>query len=1171
MQLGGLLSVFDEYAKQSYIINVRLSVPEIRDFLEQFFTRRTFFINGLMYKGATAKQDDEPLFTFTEPDFTTDDYIEAILPEVIARYTKAYGAPGDQPFSKEWSPKPFVAVTDAQVQQAAIMKERIYEYNQKTLQFRLSKMMHHPIATVWFSSKLGKADIKGKKGEYIISSQEQIEEFIDSKSYYTLNGGKDLALRDIWFEALNEEGSNPKFGWIDIDNPAELPQKEVKEVVSKISKMLEDSGRKHLIMFTGHGYQIWYAPMKGERFNFASDIKNLAETYGGKAGAIVGASSTYRDKAVANAKVWVDTSVYKKNQRLGFFFGMHFKPKRPIEKSSGLVRTPLKRSELSKFDPLVDAHPENVLERFDELKARVDMFCQEVGLGEGFPYADAGFPCYRTPRGENDKKHDMVKRIQSWKKSPKMHELSKRTVGEEALQHDSITIMPKLDGWLGCMAFNNMGNFKVNGINLDKTQRNEGMISSVMTEKQRALMCTKGGIFAWDNYLTHSFADACRSIGITEAIVTGEIVTYNDKGQVANRDAVNSILSRQEGEAIDGIATHDTHTFRKLKFVIHDVLSFDGSDVSKDIPISQRLALLAEMKNDRISVIPHEVLTGDITTNFEAYWRKNVEEANNEGAVIYGGGKRYKVKRKYTLDAAIIGVDTDAKYWQDGKEILSTVVIAVSKNTSRGPAFIAFQRVGNFRMSDEQRADLFQKVLGERRNDGWARNSFTNVIPYEEQENSNIYWVDPKVVVEVEYEGLGNETKLAIMFYRQQLKKAVASGGDIERGYRLAPTGAVASRKLKGPAVIIAERLDKSVLNPHDIREDQADSAGGLQITRKPTKLASEELENPGSVKVTHVRTNPMYGYARGPRWIAAGGMSEPSPTIDFRFGKQKKAGHIAFGDTKRDLEGEFIKPIDKGDPIRGRSGWKPHYEPIWDRARQHSQTGIDFYPELTGMSFSSADAIFDERGPNIPGARKGLTESQTNQYPLRRLLSDEYHQGGEQSIEDAKQFGRAFAKEVQNLAENEEDGRETLAQLLNKDISEEEKQKLIERKMKSKNFTITKSFSEMDRTPVRSNPASNNAKWNQRTRQYRQEYEDWLGRPEPKPSWKASALKRYEAWEIPLLEKGRKFMDAEENFIYTKAEEAIIHGRFPSLEAEVEDHIFAVIVPGEEDGDFES
>ena len=29
----------------------------------------------------------------------------------------------------------------------------------------------------------------------------------------------------------------------------------------------------------------------------------------------------------------------------------------------------------------------------------------------------------------------------------------------------------------------------------------------------------------------------------------------------------------------------------------------------------------------------------------------------------------------------------------------------------------------------------------------------------------------------------------------------------------------------------------------------------------------------------------------------------------------EKKKENIAFGDTKRDLEGEFIKPIDKGDP----------------------------------------------------------------------------------------------------------------------------------------------------------------------------------------------------------------------------------------------------------------
>ena len=143
--------------------------------------------------------------------------------------------------------------------------------------------------------------------------------------------------------------------------------------------------------------------------------------------------------------------------------------------------------------------------------------------------------------------------------------------------------------------------------------------------------------------------------------------------------------------------------------------------------------------------------------------KKHVEEARNEGVVIYGGGKRYKIKRKkYTLDAAIIGVDTDAKFWQDQKEILSTVIIAVFKNTGKGPTFFAFQRVGNFRMSDEERELLFHKVLGERKDDGWNRTSFANVVPYENKQNPNVYWVDPKVVVEIEYESLGNESKACI-------------------------------------------------------------------------------------------------------------------------------------------------------------------------------------------------------------------------------------------------------------------------------------------------------------------------------------------------------------------------------------------------------------------------
>ena len=87
-------------------------------------------------------------------------------------------------------------------------------------------------------------------------------------------------------------------------------------------------------------------------------------------------------------------------------------------------------------------------------------------------------------------------------------------------------------------------------------------------------------------------------------------------------------------------------------------------------------------------------------------------------------------------------------------------------------------------MSDEERADLFHKVLGERRNENWNRNSFENVIPYELRTAPDIYWVDPMVVVEVEYESLGNERKIAYQFHRQQTKGGGRGGG---RGYRFAP------------------------------------------------------------------------------------------------------------------------------------------------------------------------------------------------------------------------------------------------------------------------------------------------------------------------------------------------------------------------------------------------
>ena len=55
--------------------------------------------------------------------------------------------------------------TDAEKQQAEIMKERIFEYNQKT-PVPLSKTMFHPIHTIWFSTSSGKVGKKERTENY---------------------------------------------------------------------------------------------------------------------------------------------------------------------------------------------------------------------------------------------------------------------------------------------------------------------------------------------------------------------------------------------------------------------------------------------------------------------------------------------------------------------------------------------------------------------------------------------------------------------------------------------------------------------------------------------------------------------------------------------------------------------------------------------------------------------------------------------------------------------------------------------------------------------------------------------------------------------------------------------------------------------------------------------
>ena len=65
----------------------------------------------------------------------------------------------------------------------------------------------------------------------------------------------------------------------------------------------------------------------------------------------------------------------------------------------------------------------------------------------------------------------------------------------------------------------------------------------------------------------------------------------------------------------------------------------------------------------------------------------------------------------------------------------------------------------------------------------------------------------------------------------------------MERGYRFCYSKDRSLSKVNRTTVIISERLDKSTYDPRDISYEQAEGAGGLQISSKPKKLVSEEFE----------------------------------------------------------------------------------------------------------------------------------------------------------------------------------------------------------------------------------------------------------------------------------------------------------------------------------------
>ena len=101
---------------------------------------------------------------------------------------------------------------------------------------------------------------------------------------------------------------------------------------------------------------------------------------------------------------------------------------------------------------------------------------------------------------------------------------------------------------------------------------------------------------------------------------------------------------------------------------------------------------------------------------------------------------------------------------------------------------------------------------------------------------SEIMLVEPKIVVEVEYERLSEgSTPTFGAYYLQETKKASKDRRARKSGYKLYPQ-LIQSRRMIGPAQMTRVRDDKDPMNTHDIRMEQADG-------RRPRNKESTEKE----------------------------------------------------------------------------------------------------------------------------------------------------------------------------------------------------------------------------------------------------------------------------------------------------------------------------------------
>ena len=772
--------VFREFDKYVRVLeaegNYPPSIQDIEFFCKETIVKRFWYypptgsgIPSQMFLGIYSldQRTSEKILDITD-GISNKELLEEMRDILLKRATEIYGELGTSERGRVWEPAPYTIEQRAleyaleegfsqgswkalsfpkkqeepayqkALSDAIFTANKCNEYFNKVGRFTLEKTMHHPLASVYFSFNAKVADqrkstlVTRPKGVInSVDSDQDIEAFMKEKQYKDVISMGNESFRALWWTP-SVTGQNMKMGCIDLDNPANVSDRRMRTIVRGFCTKLENDDTPYIIMFTGNQWQIWFGTAQlGDIVSFQEVNTYIREDLAKGLPVVVGRGPKAIEEAQITDKVLIDESVNDKNSMLGMFFGMHYKPQyRPTDNpGTGLVRVPVTLAKLSTFDPIIDAHPENVMNDFSSLSLLVDEWFADVEIGRGYESEgtiDSEPSCMRS--AEKEESFETAVIAEKWKKGVKFHEYDFPTARTELAEESELIVTPKLDGWLGVLHYRATGGFKLGGkrLTVNTTRLDRRSKKTRTVEEVNTVLVTSGGIVMWDNHITREFERSCKQGKLRDAIITGELVSYDDFGKISGPAGVTAVINRKEstltggeeteesakGEYGNGQARQNSKMFSKLRFASHDLIKLDGKEFAPEMDYREKNKLLKEFNTFRIFAVEYHHLVMPFNQRFDSLWEQITVADGHEGMVVYTKDRRVKVKRKFTVDGVIIGIDKTSKRWIDGKGIGSAYVAVTKKRPKYGTTYVSLGRVGTTGLTDEERIRLTEQVLG---------------------------------------------------------------------------------------------------------------------------------------------------------------------------------------------------------------------------------------------------------------------------------------------------------------------------------------------------------------------------------------------------------------------------------------------------------------------------